>query len=509
MMAAVICLGGRAAAAAAASSRSACAFASSGPRRLQRRRSGAFAPRPLYSSSVSKSNEEEDGGGGEGGGAERLRDNYSSLLSDGSSVAVVGGGLAGLSAAHHLLRKAAERDMGLKVTVFDREDGPGVGGASSVAGGLLHPFSPRGTLLHNGSRALASSNVLLERSLLHRPDAVLRNRLYRVALTEKNAVQLRTTAEKYPQWAKWLDPQDVEGRTGARNTLGGLELGGGCRVIHVPTYLRGLWEDCVDTADMSERDSEARWVHVPHSNEGEGEGAADGIAWRERLAEYDAAILSAGSGLFRDCVLPPAPPEEGMEEGDDSWTGLPVDLVRGQSVELSVRPDDGDDDGDDGDGDGGGDPTPSEAVLCGKYVAPLPDRDAILIGATHEFQSEPLSPQLVADDLRARTSDLAPGPWSDGEVRAVTEGYRVQSRRGPRGRLPIAGRAPVEVRESVHENSWLFTGLSSRGLIYHGVYGDALTDLMMGMCDEGGEEGENPTPEGFPDLYWWMRGGSK
>lgn len=53
-----------------------------------------------------------------------------------SSVAIIGGGLAGLSTAFHLLDKAPNT----KITIFDKKD-PGLGGASSVAGGYVPLFS--------------------------------------------------------------------------------------------------------------------------------------------------------------------------------------------------------------------------------------------------------------------------------------------------------------------------------------------------------------------------------
>ena len=56
-------------------------------------------------------------------------------LPRGGSVAIVGGGLAGLSLAHHILRKSMDLGSQVRVTVFDRESGPGTGGASAVAGG--------------------------------------------------------------------------------------------------------------------------------------------------------------------------------------------------------------------------------------------------------------------------------------------------------------------------------------------------------------------------------------
>jgi ribulose 1,5-bisphosphate synthetase/thiazole synthase len=45
-------------------------------------------------------------------------------------VGVIGGGLAGLSTAYHLLEKSPSID----ITIVDRQS-PGVGGASAVAGG--------------------------------------------------------------------------------------------------------------------------------------------------------------------------------------------------------------------------------------------------------------------------------------------------------------------------------------------------------------------------------------
>ena len=58
-----------------------------------------------------------------------------------SKVAIVGGGLAGLSTAYHLLDSSIEQREergggggGLHITIFDKAE-VGEGGASSVAGG--------------------------------------------------------------------------------------------------------------------------------------------------------------------------------------------------------------------------------------------------------------------------------------------------------------------------------------------------------------------------------------
>lgn len=57
---------------------------------------------------------------------------HETTSSDGiKNVGIVGGGLAGLSTAYHLL----QRQPSLHITILDTTKGPGQGGASAVAGG--------------------------------------------------------------------------------------------------------------------------------------------------------------------------------------------------------------------------------------------------------------------------------------------------------------------------------------------------------------------------------------
>eukprot|EP00966_Prymnesium_polylepis_P173939 4024160-Prymnesium_polylepis.1 len=68
-----------------------------------------------------------------------------------SRIAVVGGGFAGLGAAFHILNASAAAGVPLHALhVFDPA-APGCGGASAVAAGLLHPFTPRGTEIWCGT----------------------------------------------------------------------------------------------------------------------------------------------------------------------------------------------------------------------------------------------------------------------------------------------------------------------------------------------------------------------
>lgn len=392
-------------------------------------------------------------------------------------VAIVGGGLAGLSTAFHLLEKSKQLDpkSPMKITILDKAP-VGTSGASSVAGGLLHPLSPKGKLVHWGLEGLEATNRLVQASAQHIPTAVLRTELYRVALSETNVSPLQQTARDHEDFCKWVDANDMNRIADIKSSWGGLLLQNGCCVLHVPSYLQGLWEACVELSGGT-----ATWELFESTNIQH---------WQERLQPYDAVVLSAGAGLWHDSIL--------SLQSKNISSSLPVDLIRGQSLEMKL-------------------PTrndnnskrlqPPPAVLCGKYISPLPKGDNLfLLGATHEHKIEPLSPLEVESELRQRSYELAPHIWEDATVEQVTCGYRVQSKRGAQGRLPIMGRlaqssnASDEPVHEMHPNLWIFTGLSSRGLLYHGIYGNVLAGAIL----EGNEE--NMLAK-YPHINWWRRQG--
>eukprot|EP00529_Nitzschia_sp_RCC80_P024316 CAMPEP_0113451670 /NCGR_PEP_ID=MMETSP0014_2-20120614/6456_1 /TAXON_ID=2857 /ORGANISM="Nitzschia sp." /LENGTH=450 /DNA_ID=CAMNT_0000343029 /DNA_START=383 /DNA_END=1732 /DNA_ORIENTATION=- /assembly_acc=CAM_ASM_000159 len=389
-------------------------------------------------------------------------------------VAVVGGGLAGLSVAHHLIEKSSRQKDGhndpikeLDITIFDRCAGPGLGGASAVAGGLLHPLSPHGKLVHLGLEGLASSSRLIDAASKFNSQTILRDKLYRIATDSKQVETLERTARELPDIAKWCEPStlkslvtidsgvghDVPGYD-EEDVLGALVLQSGCKVIHVPSYLGGLWRSCQSNI----KGGEAKWHHVQEINDSD-----NSIEWAEQVEDFDCVIFAAGSGLFQSNPII----DEKM---------LPIQLVRGQSIEMTTRTS-----------------TLNDALLSGKYISPLPGKNRVLVGATHEFKPDALKADDVKQELKDRSYSFASFLWDgcgDEEnvkgvsadqpssttiVDRITSGYRVQSNRGNHGRQPIIGR----IETPYHSNSWIFTGLSSRGLLYHGIYGDMLSEMIL------------------------------
>ena len=99
---------------------------------------------------------------------------------------------------------------GVHITIYDTAN-VGEGGASAVAGGLLHPFSPRGKLIHFGIHALTQANAASK----YEPNCIIRKQLYRLASSSfdddnTNSYNiLQVTANEYPNLATWLTREDV------------------------------------------------------------------------------------------------------------------------------------------------------------------------------------------------------------------------------------------------------------------------------------------------------------
>lgn len=419
------------------------------------------------------------------------------------NIAIIGGGLAGLSVAYHLLdasnNSQANQSNGLQIKIFDKAE-VGEGGASSVAGGLLHPFSPRGKLIHFGLPALEQTSLLVEKAAIHQPLCLIRPQLYRIALTSANVSQLQETAAKYPDLAKWMSQEEISTKLGAQS-MGGLELRKGCRVVDVPLYLKGLWEECNKKA--GEANGAITW-EVIQSTQEDPENHPSTKRHNPFSAmgfsKYDTVILSAGSGILSDNLI----------KCDEEHPPLPVQLVRGQSMEMSLPQRESNES------------IVNEAMLCGKYISPLQTSTALegsnernkrqkfVVGASHEFQEIPLTPSELADELKSRSYSLAPHLWDNGTIDRLTMGVRVQSHRGKFGRMPIIGRYSMLDGQYgtaadgsanyddniVHPNLWIFTGLSSRGMIYHALFGKWLADAII-------NDNEEVVREHFDEFDWW------
>lgn len=305
---------------------------------------------------------------------------------------------------------------------------------------LVHPLSPRGKLAYLGLEGLNATNRLVDAVKHRSPNVVLRDRLYRLATSPEYAEQFRVTANEFPRFAEFLTHEQVTDILKAQSH-GAMLLKNGCSVIHVPSYLQAIWDDCCSRQPICTWKIYGGNRHELQSN----------------LSSFDAVVWCAGSGLFSNELLE----GKGNDEG--------IQLVRGQSLVVDCH-------------------DHAEALLFGKYISPLPEANTILVGATHEFEARAWNRTKVRQDLSSRVKEFCPNLIREENITRVTSGYRVQTKRSKYGRLPIVGR---------HQgNEWIFTGLSSRGLLYHSLFGQVLAKAIV-------EDRDELIFEAYPELSWW------
>ena len=246
---------------------------------------------------------------------------------------------------------------------------------------MLHPLSPRGKLVPLGLEGLASTNELLQHASEFESNCIMRNEIYRIALTDQHVKALKETTQNLPEMAEWIDYDKANTLLSTSSSpripesvLGALRLHAGCKVIHVPSYLKGLFSACQSLANNSHHDDSASrvtWSVEPQLS-------SPDYDWSQRLADFDIVVLSAGAGLFQQhhqdvhggtCT-------SNLLQPDD----VPATLVRGQSIELLVK-------------SNGNEIQLPHALLCGKYVTPLPQNDKIMIGKLfRRFDTRTLQP---------------------------------------------------------------------------------------------------------------------
>jgi hypothetical protein len=355
---------------------------------------------------------------------------------------------------------------------------------------LIHPLSPRGKLVHWGLEGLAATNTLVEQARRNNAgtndDAavgvVLRDELYRVATDGAQQTTLMETAVHFPTWAQWIDdpvelrdvlmPVDVTTtnpeyavvvpavHNNWETIRGALRLSNGCKVIHVPSYLRGLWRACETLAAATHPASTVQWtLEDGVSNHDNTKSSTDGD-------DDTTTIFCVGATSCQELT-------------ERFGLSLPVQLVRGHSVELC------------------GVSVP-HAMVSGKYVSPTARDDVTLIGATHDFKLDVVRTDAdIVQELQDRTAHLC--DWRHAPIHRITCGVRVQSSRGPFGRRPIVGRISSGGNDNnSSSSSWIFTGLSSRGLLFHGIYGEKLAKAVW-------EDNEDVLLQDCPDMLWWKR----
>jgi glycine/D-amino acid oxidase-like deaminating enzyme len=180
-------------------------------------------------------------------------------------------------------------------------------------------------------------------------------------------------------------------------------------------------------------------VHSKNYIEGLSQGLKmRGVAWEyqkiedlQQLDSFDGIVIAAGYGVrsFPKC------------------NALKVKFLKGQALSLA------------------GDAPIEKSLISKGYIAHLENGATFEVGATYERTFLDDKPDLeTAKGLLAEPL----GKCRESEILACKAGVRV---------CPLEHYLPIT--EKVAENVYVFTGLGSRGLLYHGYFGRALCQAIL------------------------------
>lgn len=293
-------------------------------------------------------------------------------------VAVVGGGLAGLSAAFFLTGR------GDSVTLYQK---PGNrSSASEIASGLLHPYpGPSGKKSKFADEAMKESLALIDK----------------VEANEGETVSLRNGILR----KGWKVP---EGAVDIEETKEGCLITSGV-TVYMPKYLRGLRRLMSNLTIVEEE-----------------------VENLLELSDFDRIVVAAGGGVKK------------------FFPDFNAKFVKGQILRARH------------------DVLTYERSVIGKgHISPL-EGGEVHIGSSyeHHYRSEEIEPEEAIMYLQPRIGKFFP-PLEEFTILDCSAGIRVCMKQSY---LPVI--------ERVEKNTYLFTGLGSRGLLYHAYYGRLLAAMI-------------------------------
>jgi len=288
-------------------------------------------------------------------------------------------------------------------------------GTSGLAAGLLHPYAGLHAKLNwKGYEGFAAAKELLQVA-----SSVLKEPVF----WESGLLRLALTEENKSDFAKcaqkfpsvkWWTEEECQ------NKVAGIVKAPGIFIeealtVDTKKYLQGLKQSCFQQG--------ARFFCQAISNLND-------------LKEYDGIILAAGAATSQ-------------------WAEtaqLPLSKLKGQILELEWPADL---------------PPLSIPLNSQAYIVMNPSSKNCIVGATFErdFNDESPNPQLAIEDLLPKAIDMLP---------ALKKAKVISCRSGIRASAPL--HRPLV--QQINPRCWVFTGMGSKGLLYHALYAKELIEKM-------------------------------
>ncbi|GER42851.1 FAD-dependent oxidoreductase family protein [Striga asiatica] len=382
--------------------------------------------------------------------------------------AVLGAGFAGLSVAWNLLQHGP-KESHIHVHIYD-EVGIG-GGASGVAGGLLHPYSPKVKLLWRGEDLWKESLYLLdiaERALINEGKGatpensvspIIRRRgILRPAVNMKHIGIMTENAQNCLANCRIELVHD----DAAQKLVPNLSISSNMAFympealnINAQNYLQGLYLACENLAnDMSTSGHGHRKLNF-HQESVE--------SLRELAGDFDAVVVCFGA---RTAFLPELCGKLPLR----TCRGIIAQLQLGDDVREEIQKE-------------------SPSILSDAWLAVHGGRHMDL-GSTWDWNSINHSRDVGKDEASKaiealfQKACLVYPPVKNWRVNGAVGGLRAMPPLTEYGSLPIIGSLDEFVDAGPTCKYWLFTGLGARGLLFHGWFGRVLAQAVL-ACDEG------------------------
>ncbi|KAL6534919.1 hypothetical protein OROGR_013594 [Orobanche gracilis] len=345
------------------------------------------------------------------------------------------------------------------VDIYD-EVGIG-GGASGVAGGLLHPYSPKVKLLWRGAELWKESLHLLnvaERAIVNDGKHATPENGESPIIRRSRDLKTHRQFEEHEYNDRKIELIDGDS---AHDLIPNLSLPLNSAFympealnINAQSYLQGLYLACENLAnDMSTlglgyRELTFRKKSVKRL--------------LELAREYDAVIICFGA---RAAFLP------------ELSGKLPVRACRGIIAQLQL----GDDTREEY-------PKHSPSVLSDAWLVVHRGRQMDL-GSTWNWNSVNYSRDVTANEASKAIDILVPKASSvypaikNWTANGAVAGLRAMPPLTAEGSLPLLGSVDEYIEGNHTCKYWLFTGLGARGLLFHGWLGKVLAQAVL-SCDE-------------------------
>lgn len=331
-------------------------------------------------------------------------------------IAILGAGFSGLATAWYLLKHT---QGSIKIDLYDPF--PLGGGVSGLSSGLLHPFGGKHAKISwRAKEGIDSMHQLLtEATIGANQPLILSKGIFRPAVTEEQYHDFKLAAQKYSLEAEWWEREEslktIPGLALPQDLSGGLFVKNGL-TIDVQAYIQGLWQRC------------ARLGCQFHQT---------AVISQKEMAPYDHIVFALGYAVKFFKPL----------------SELPISPLKGQILELkwpSNVP-----------------PLPFSLVSQG-YLVMGKDQQTCMAGTTYErdFSSPAPDPTFAEPEIKKKITPFFP---------SIEKSHMITCRAGIRAsssnHLPVLGRALKKY--------WFFTGLGSKGLLYHSWLGEILAQAIL------------------------------